>query len=159
MGLVTLDEARTHCRADAADDAYLTEIVEAASLHAEAFLNRRVFVDSAALQAAVGAVPAELEAAAVAYEAAVVAAEAMESESRDAHLAYAESALLEARERARATYAGVVVNQAIRAAVLLIVGHLYRNREDVVTGSGAAAAKLPMGAEALLWPWRVGLGI
>lgn len=57
------------------------------------------------------------------------------------------------------SYAGddpMVVNQAIVAAVLLIAGHLYRNREAV---SSEAATELPMGAHALLWPHRVGLGV
>lgn len=50
----------------------------------------------------------------------------------------------------------MVVNDAIRAAILLISGHLYRNREDVVAES---VTQLPMGAHSLLWPYRVGLGV
>jgi hypothetical protein len=50
----------------------------------------------------------------------------------------------------------IVVNDAIRAAVLLITGHLFRNREDV---AGDAAHQLPSGAHSLLWPHRCGLGV
>lgn len=50
----------------------------------------------------------------------------------------------------------IVVNDAIRAAVLLITGHLFRNREDV---TGEAAHQLPSGAHSLLWPHRRGLGV
>ena len=50
----------------------------------------------------------------------------------------------------------IVVNDAIRAAVLLIAGHLFRNREEV---TGDTVNQLPMGAHALLWPHRVGLGV
>lgn len=46
---------------------------------------------------------------------------------------------------------GIHVNEAINAAVLLIVGHLYANREDVVTG--ATATQLPMGSEFLITPY------
>lgn len=53
----------------------------------------------------------------------------------------------------------MVVNDAIKAAILLILGHLWRNREDVVTGQGAAAVQLPLGARTLLFPHRVGLGV
>lgn len=53
----------------------------------------------------------------------------------------------------------MVVNDAIRAAILLLTGHFYRNREDVVGGRGAAAVQLPMGAVHLLWPYRVSLGV
>lgn len=51
----------------------------------------------------------------------------------------------------------LVANTEIQAAVLLTVGHLYNNREDVVIG--ATVAKLPQGANDLLWPYRVGLGV
>ncbi|WP_312327925.1 head-tail connector protein [Stenotrophomonas sp.] len=50
----------------------------------------------------------------------------------------------------------IVVNDAIRAAVLLITGHLFRNREDV---TGEATHQLPSGAHSLLWPHRRGLGV
>lgn len=52
----------------------------------------------------------------------------------------------------------MVVNDAIKAAILLTLGHLWSNREDVVSGPSAAAVELPMGARSLLWPHRVGLG-
>lgn len=50
----------------------------------------------------------------------------------------------------------MIVNAAVRAAILLILGHLYANREDVVA---TAVNKLPMGAYSLLYPHRVGLGV
>jgi hypothetical protein len=46
----------------------------------------------------------------------------------------------------------VVSNPAIVAAVLLTLGHLFNNREDVVIGTSAVA--LPGGARALLAPHR-----
>lgn len=46
---------------------------------------------------------------------------------------------------------GIKVNEAINAAVLLIVGALYANREDVVTGVSCVA--LPMGSEFLITPY------
>lgn len=51
---------------------------------------------------------------------------------------------------------GIVANGAINAAVLLICGTLYANREGVVVG--ASAAELPGGVKSLLWPYRLGLG-
>lgn len=49
--------------------------------------------------------------------------------------------------------AGSNVPQAIRQALLLIVGHLYENREATV-GVGNVQT-VPMGAEYLLWTYRV----
>lgn len=46
---------------------------------------------------------------------------------------------------------GIHVNEAINAAVLLIVGHLYAHREDVITGVSTTA--LPMGSEFLITPY------
>lgn len=41
---------------------------------------------------------------------------------------------------------------AIRSAILLLLGHLYEHREDVVIGT--IATELPRGAKALLDPYR-----
>lgn len=51
----------------------------------------------------------------------------------------------------------IVVTAAIKAAVLLTTGHLYRNREEVITGT--IVSEMKEGARALLWPYRVGLGV
>lgn len=51
----------------------------------------------------------------------------------------------------------MVCNKQIKAACLLILGHLYANREDVVTGT--IATELPKGSVALLTPHRVGWGV
>ncbi len=50
----------------------------------------------------------------------------------------------------------MVVNDLVRSAILLIVGHLYANREDVTTG---APVQLPTGARALIAPYRKGMGV
>jgi len=52
---------------------------------------------------------------------------------------------------------GIMLNATIQAALLLIVGHLYANREDVVVG--LSAAQLPNGAQYLLQPYRYGMGV
>ena len=48
-------------------------------------------------------------------------------------------------------------NAPFKSACLLMLGHLYANREDVVVG--ISATELPRGAQALLTPYRVGWGI
>ena len=53
--IVSLDLARRYCRASASDDAVLTVLVDAAEGWATSFLNRKVFADQAALDAAVTA--------------------------------------------------------------------------------------------------------
>lgn len=52
---------------------------------------------------------------------------------------------------------GLVPNFAVKAAILLICGHLYENRENVVAGVSLQA--LPMGAHDLLRPHRRSFGL
>lgn len=51
----------------------------------------------------------------------------------------------------------IVINDAIKAACLLILGNLYANREDTVVG--VSAVQLPNGSRSLLHPHRIGLGV
>jgi len=50
----------------------------------------------------------------------------------------------------------MLITDAIRAGILLILGHLYTNREDV---GGVALAALPRGSRELLAAYRVGWGV
>ncbi|MCO7634125.1 head-tail connector protein [Pseudomonas guariconensis] len=71
---------------------------------------------------------------------------------------YADQEALEAAVRAgEAGESPIVINAAIKSACLLILGHLYGNREDVVIGT--ISTEIPMGSRSLLTPYRVGWGI
>lgn len=66
---------------------------------------------------------------------------------------YADQAEMEAAVTAgTAGEMPMVATYAIRAAMLLICGHLFANREDVVTGT--IATTMPMGSRDLLRPHR-----
>ena len=47
---------------------------------------------------------------------------------------------------------GSVADGAIKAAILLTFGHLYRNRQDNVVGQ-LSAVQLPVGAQRILQPY------
>lgn len=47
------------------------------------------------------------------------------------------------------------VPRAVRQAVLLLVGALYENREEVIVAQGVSVGVLPFGVGALLGPYRV----
>lgn len=113
MRLITIEQARQHCRADSADDAMLELYGGAAEEAAQEFMNRKVFPDAASMAAAVLAGTAGCD--------------------------------------------PMVVTDAIRAAVLLTLGHLYANRENVVTGT--IVSEMKEGTRSLLWPYRIGLGV
>lgn len=155
MTFVTLSEAKLHLRVDGADeDALITMCISAAELSAVSLIERNVYADSTALNAAIAAAPAALAAALSAYQAAVTDAELLtEADLMDEALRVAEADYLRAKIQSRHTHDGIVVNDSIKSAVLLIVGHLYANREDVATG--VSVSKLPNGAEWLLQPYKV----
>lgn len=157
--LTSLPTAKLHLRVDGTEeDTLLAVYIGAAEASAAEFLNRAVFADQTALDAAVAAVNAALVAAGTAYETALTAAAAITDEvARTAAEAYAEDVYARAQTAAAETRAGMVINSAVQAAILLTLGHLYANREEVVVG--ASVAQLPQGARQLLQPYRVGLGI
>jgi hypothetical protein len=156
--LIDLPTAKLHLRVDGtAEDAILPLYIGAAEQSAMEFLNRKVYADQAALTAAVAAVPASLTAATATYAAAMTEADLL-ADLAEREFAYfvAAEAYLASRALAREICAGMVVNDAVKAAVLLMTGHLFENRENVVVG--APATELPMGAKAIMQPYRVGLG-
>jgi Phage gp6-like head-tail connector protein len=52
----------------------------------------------------------------------------------------------------------MVVNDSIKASIMLLVGHLYSNRESTVDPR-TEMVELPMGVSYLLTPYRMGMGI
>lgn len=159
MTFITLDQAKAHLRVDGADDdADITRKLQAAELFAVEYLNRAVFADQAAMDAAKAAAPAALTAATVAYDAAMVAASAIESRvERDMAELAANEAYTAAQIDAKRIHRGIVINDLIESGALLILGHLHENRQDVV--AGPSVTQLPNGAQALLRQFRVGTGV
>lgn len=107
--IVSLELAKLHLRVDGdEEDSLVTAAIEAAEYSAANFLNRHIYPDQTALDAADDPT-------------------------------------------------GLIINPAIRAAILLIAGRLFAVREDLVIGQ--TVAELPQGSRDLLWPYRIGLGI
>lgn len=155
MSFVTTSEAKLHLRVDSADeDALIGVYITAAEQMAIALLDRGVYADGTALGVAKAAAPGELDTAIAAYESAIAAAELLDDpDAQAAAVQTAGNDLLRAKVAHRQAMDGMVVNEAIKAAVLLIVGSLYTQREDVVVG--VSVEQLPNGAEWLLAPYRV----
>jgi len=155
MTFVTLPEAKLHLRVDSIDeDALIGLYINAAEQSAVSLLDRGVYADGTALGVAKAAAPAELTAATATYTAAIAAAQALTDATEQAAATQAaEYAYLRAQVAYRQAMDGVVVNDQIKAAVLLTVGSLYAQREDVVVG--ASVATLPNGADYLLQPFKV----
>lgn len=145
---ITLATAKTHLRIDGADsDADLTQKIGAAEREAIEHLQRNVYLDQTALDAAIALVPAQLVAAKSAYDIADAAALAM----TDADLSliernYCRAKYMHAQFDAQRTRNGLVINDSVLAAMLLILGDLFETRED--------AAGLPQRARDMLSLFR-----
>lgn len=154
MAIVTLAQARAHLRVESDYPADQIQVyIDGATEAASRYLNRTIFENTGARDAAWTALPAELKAAQDAYDAAVAAADAVEDETqKQAMLDVAAVTLAEAKDAANWKLLGIVSTPSVVTAVLLTLGHLFANREDVVVG--ATAIELPLGARSLLRPYR-----
>lgn len=158
MTVIPVSVAMEHVRAEEYDLFLVQRCLEAAEDRAQSFLQRSVYADADALAAAKATVATIRTDARAAYQAAVDAAALIEdSEVRAEALADAKRDRDAELARALQIQRGMVITPAVRAACLLITGHLYENRENV--SAGVSLSELPQGAESLLWPHRAGVGV
>lgn len=152
--MITLDQARAQVRVESDYPAdQLQPAIDGAVDAAQAYLNRQVYADAAALSAARGAHLAAVSAAVAGYSSALAVAESIEGEiERAAAVRLADAVYREAVTDAVRCVHGIVVNASIRSAILLTIGHLFANRSAVAVGD--SATEIPMGAQALLRPYR-----
>lgn len=157
MSLIDDATAKTHLRiVDGEDDGNLALYLGAAESSAQQYMNRSVYADAAALAAARSGAETTYADARTAYAAAVQAAQA---DQQAVALQVANEAFAQATAAYLFVMRGMVINDEVRAAMLLILSHLYTNREQVVVDYRAAAIEVPKGAESLLFHYRLGLGV
>ena len=152
MSIISIDVAREHLRLEPDYPAQQVQpYLDAAEGAARQFLNRRIFADQAAKDAAVAAI--DLVAAKQALDAAIKAAEAMtDPAAKQSATEYARYMYRQALSEADETFHGVLMNPQIQAGILLIAAHLFEHRGD-------AQAAIPEAAYMLLHPYREGLGV
>jgi hypothetical protein len=156
MSVIDIEVAMQHLLAEPEDQDSVQLKLGAAESSAANFIQRRFVVDQAALDAALAALPASITASRLAYEQAIADAQQIENSfDRAAFLEGASARYSDVRQKLEATSRAIVINDAIVAACLLILGSLYANREDAVIGN---FSELPMGSKSLLMPYRVGMG-
>lgn len=158
MSVISIELAMQHVRADEADQVMVQAYLDAAEEAASRFIGRALFADAVALAAGKAAIPDLLAQARADYDAALAAAALIE------HAEDQERAILRAGYDYSAAVSGVeriadgmVITPAITAACLLICGHLFANREDVVVGT--ITSQIPMGSQSLLLPYRANMGV
>ncbi|MBA1194993.1 phage gp6-like head-tail connector protein [Pseudomonas entomophila] len=158
MSVIAIDIAMHHLHAEPDDQMLVKAQLEAAEGAAMQFLNRRFYADQVALDQARAGVPAAMRTAKEANAAAVAIAEVEPEHTLRARLLeHARQALADAYDQADAVAYGMVLNAEIQAACLLKLGHLFANREEVVTGT--IATELPLASQHLLMPYRIRMGV
>ncbi|MBA6090322.1 phage gp6-like head-tail connector protein [Pseudomonas monteilii] len=158
MSVIAVEVAMHHLRADPEDQVLAQAQLDAAEEAAMQFLNRRFYLDQVALDEARAGVQATMQQAKEAYAEAAAAAEAEQDHTlRCRLLEHARQALADAYDQVDAIAYGMVLNPAIQAACLLKLGHLFANREEVVTG--ITTAELPLASQHLLMPYRIRMGV
>ncbi|MCX2814923.1 MULTISPECIES: head-tail connector protein [unclassified Pseudomonas] len=158
MSVIAIDIAMHHLRAELEDQVLVQAQLNAAEEAAMQFLNRRVYLDQLALDEARAGISAALQQAKEANAAAVASAEAEQDHTlRCRLLNHARQAMADAYDKVDAIAYGMVLNPSIQAACLLKLGHLFANREEVVTGT--IASELPLASQHLLMPYRIRLGV
>lgn len=157
MELITIEQARAHSKTDGVDDEVLTIAANAAERVCAQLANRALFPSAEAMDAAIAAVSDEMAAAFTSHANALDAAASLDEENKTIAVMRADAALQAARNKATNIIHGIIVDDDIIAAILLVTGHFYRNREEVVSGANAKVDSIPLGAERIMrWYRRVG---
>lgn len=161
MSVIGIELAIQHLRAEDDDQAFVQVLLDASEGAACNFMQRRMYADDSALAVARDAALTLRAQARANYSTAMANAYLIsDPESRSSAVADAECDLNRALYLAGEMTRGIIVNETIQAACLLILGHLYTNREDVVAGAGTLnAVSLPLGSQFLLGPYRINMGI
>lgn len=161
MSVIDIELAMKHLRAESEDVIDVQSKLDTAEQAAEDYLNRRIYVDDAALVVAQDGVPELRAQLRVRYESALLRASGVENYA-DRVMAECDASEIyrEALEAVARIARGIVLNKAITGACLLILGHLWANREDTVTGINTSSViELPLGSRSLLAAHRVSMGV
>jgi hypothetical protein len=166
MRLITIDEARDHCKADGDDDEQLAVYANAAEAMCARLANRSLFATTEDLNAAVATVATRMAAAYSTYDAAIAAADEQDDDRIISMMkAQAQVALNNATLAcendlhglaidAAGDEAGIPGNDAIKGAILFLTAHYYSTRPAVITGQSAAAVEVPQSTADIMALYR-----
>ena len=129
---LTLSQAKLHCRIDGTDgDADLLIKISAAERAASEYIQCEIYLTQAALNAAISQSSGTLENAKFDYDEAMAeAALITDADLRSVEEQQAQSAYTRAKAGVSRVRNGVVINDLIIAAMLLIIGWMNEVRED-----------------------------
>ncbi|WP_122583203.1 head-tail connector protein [Pseudomonas viridiflava] len=158
MSVIDIELAMKHLLAEPEDKELVQSQLDGAEEAVQQFLQRRFFAEQADVDRAKAEIVPRTQAARAAYRSALELADDPENSDIRCRLRErAHLALSEAFEQIDMDDLGIVINKSIEAACLLKLGHLFANREEVVTIGGAI--ELPLASKSLLMPYRARMGV
>lgn len=158
MSVISIETAMQHLYAEPEDESLAQGLLDAAEEAAMQFMQRRFYADQSAVDAAKAGTIERTLSARAAYQEAKAQADLPENVDISVTLKdRARQVLADAYQSIDMEAFSMVITPTIQAACLLKLGHLFANREEVVTGT--IATELPMASKALLMPYRIGMGV
>lgn len=147
--MIDLTLARAHLKADEEDveDVLIQQYIDSAVSACEGYCNRKFYADAGEQYDDFDLAIAELSEAKSQYDADVETTEDYEL------LSIYKDRLVRARADVLRRVNGVVIDSTIVAAILMLLGNFYRNRQEVVVGQYSGATQLPVGARRILEPY------
>lgn len=157
MPVIDIEKAKLHLRVDddAGDD--VQDKLNAAIDIAEQFLNRKVFATAEEMAVAKATIPTLIEQANQNFNSAIAQSKLYSPEYRESAEYTARENRSEAYRCIRMIELGIVINSSLEIGILMLLGHLYANREDVVVG--LSVSKLPKSSHHHLMPYRMSMGV
>ncbi|HEY8355633.1 MAG TPA: head-tail connector protein [Methylophilaceae bacterium] len=148
--MIDLVLARQHLKIDEDDtteDALVTQYIKSAVSACEAYCNRKFYATQGELDADYIVAKAKLDEVLAARDAELEGV--TDCEKRSIIIDYYNSRRAACLRRIH----GIVVDDTILAAILMMLGHFYRNRQEVVVAQYSGATQLPAGAKRILEPY------
>ena len=147
--MIDLTLARQHLKADneTVEDDLIEQYIASATSACEGYCNRKFYQTLQQKTEDYQVALADLEVARDARDAALAAA------TNDEVKWIVINDYIAKRGAVFARCNGVVIDDTITAAILMMLGHFYRNRQEVVVSQYSGATQLPAGAKRILEPY------
>lgn len=142
--------ARAYLKADGDDDEIITAQLLSAWTMCEDYCNRKIYVDAATQATDFAQALLDRAAAVAARKTQLEAITTFDRESQETKLRIRDYYLSQLALIDRRMH-GIVLDDAINAAMLMTLGHLYINREDNLA-TGNNVVQVPVGAQRILQP-------
>lgn len=145
---IDIDKARTYLKADGDDDDLIIDQIASATNVCEDYCNRVFYVDADAKEADFALALTDRTTALANRKAALALITGHEQDdeyTRGLITDHYIEVLGDITQRIN----GIVIDDAINAAILITLGHLYKNREDNLS-TGNNVVQVPVGAQRIL---------